>query len=262
MVAICATHGIFHRAFVNGVHNAVHCATDQATIPICHHTLAFSSGVCRFVIVFRACHIGVCSTLALCSGVSFSFPCDCLYRSTAQKASFFHRLPNQATDCQIPDHKSVIKLPLSIATLSLYSGYFFIIASASVLLSLSLYSGYFSLILLAKSSIDSFLTGSLHVAGIALGSDCNSFALVPISCGVAHHKIGLEMILAAQKGDEIPPIFATGGAIFVEMACGCCFGTFNEGLATACVLSEAGIAFFAVCNAKSAGSIDCFAITV
>ena len=63
-------------------------------------------------------------------------------------------------------------------------------------------------------------------------------------------------MFVAPKGEEIPPIFATGGVIFVEMACDCCFGTFNEGLATACVLGEAGIAFFAVCNAKSAGSID------
>ena len=77
-----------------------------------------------------------------------------------------------------------------------------------------------------------------------------------MSCGVAHHITGLEFMFVAQKGDEIPPIFATGGVIFVETACGCCFGTFNEGLATACVLGEAGIAFFAVCNAKRAGSID------
>ena len=65
LVAIWVTHGIFHRALVNGVHNAAHYATDQATIPICHHTLVSSSGVCRFVIVFRARHIGVCSALAL-----------------------------------------------------------------------------------------------------------------------------------------------------------------------------------------------------
>jgi hypothetical protein len=100
--------------------------------------------------------------------------------------------------------------------LSEYSGYFFIIASASVLLSLSLYSGYFSLILLAKSSKDSF---SDHVWGIAFGSDCNSFALVPISLGVAHHKIGAEFMLGAPNGEEIPPTLAVGG---VEMACGCC----------------------------------------
>lgn len=75
---IFATHGILETALEIGVHKAAHCATDQATIPICHHTLAFCSGVCRLVIVLRACHIGVDSTLALCSGVSFSLPCDCL----------------------------------------------------------------------------------------------------------------------------------------------------------------------------------------
>ena len=111
MVAICATHGIFHRALVNGVHNAAHCATDQTTIPICHHTLAFCSGVCQLVIVVRACHIGVCSAFAICSGVSFSFPCDCLYKLTAHIAKFFQAFQNQATLCQIQDHKSVIKLP-------------------------------------------------------------------------------------------------------------------------------------------------------
>jgi hypothetical protein len=107
---IFAAHGILETALDIGVHNAAHCATDQAIIPICHHTLAFCSGVCRLVIVLRACPIGVASTLAFCSGVNFSLPCDCLYMSTAPNASFFHKLPYQATDCPIQDHRLVMKL--------------------------------------------------------------------------------------------------------------------------------------------------------
>lgn len=75
---ILATHGILETALEIGVHKAAHCATDPAAMPICHHILAFCSGVCRLVIVLRACHIGVASAPALCSGVSFSLPCDCL----------------------------------------------------------------------------------------------------------------------------------------------------------------------------------------
>lgn len=64
-----------------------------------------------------------------------------------------------------------------------------------------------------------FFHSVAQVLGIAFGSDCNSFALVPISVGVAHHKIGLEFVFAAQNGEEIPPTLAVGG---VEMACDCC----------------------------------------
>jgi len=78
LATMFAAHGILDTALDIGVHNAAHCATDPATIPICHHILAFCSGVCRLVIVLRACPIGVASTLALCSGVNFSLPCDCL----------------------------------------------------------------------------------------------------------------------------------------------------------------------------------------
>ena len=150
--------------------------------------------------------------------------------------------------------------------MSEYSGYFLSIASASVLLSLSLYSGYFSLILLAKSSKDSF---SDHVWGIAFGSDCNCVALVPISFGVAHHKTGAEFMLVAPNGEEIPPIFATGGVIFVEMACGCCFGVFNDDCIGACVLSEGSTFFFAFCvavlavwSANNVGSTLCIGLAI
>jgi hypothetical protein len=109
----------------------------------------------------------------------------------------------------------------------------------------------------------------IQVSGILLGNDCNSFALVLISCGVAHHKIGLELIFAAQKGEEIPPIFVTGGVIFVEMACGCCFGAFNDDCKGACVVSEGSTFFFAFCvavfatlSANNVGSTLCIGLAI
>ena len=109
----------------------------------------------------------------------------------------------------------------------------------------------------------------VHVSGIAFGSDCSSFALVPISCGVAHHKTGLEFIFVAQKGEEIPPIFAVGGVIFVEMACVCCFGAFNDDCIGACVVSEGSTFFFAFCvavfatwSANNVGSTLCIGLAI
>jgi len=70
------------------------------------------------------------------------------------------------------------------------------------------------------SSVLLIVFGSVaQVSGIAFGSDCNSFALVPISVGVAHHKIGAEFMFVAPNGEEIPPTLAVGG---VKVACGCC----------------------------------------
>lgn len=70
-----------------------------------------------------------------------------------------------------------------------------------------------------SSALFIFLGSATHVSGITFGSVCNSFALVPISAGVAHHIIGAEFMLVAPKGEEIPPSLAVRG---VEMACGFC----------------------------------------
>jgi hypothetical protein len=73
-------------------------------------------------------------------------------------------------------------------------------------------------------------------------------------------------MLGAPNGEEIPPTLAVGG---VEMAFGCCVGTFNEGLAIACVLSEGSTFFFAFCaavfatfNANNVGSTLCIGLAI